>query len=123
MAILAAAFLPLLALQGQFVKSVEALDRVDARLETRDYVLQHLSSLNIYKTPIGEIRLSDAIASWEAVPALTPRPVRTLEGSPSRFEITLYEVKVVIRHNNGQVNDFIYKGLGWKPLRSLRDDF
>jgi len=105
MAILAAAFLPLLALQGQFVKSVEALDRVDARLETRDYVLQHLSSLNIYKTPIGEIRLSDAIASWEAVPALTPRPVRTLEGSPSRFEITLYEVKVVIRHNNGQVND------------------
>jgi len=120
-AILAASFLPLLALQGQFVKSVEALERVDSRLETRNIALQHLSSLNMYKVPEGEIKLTNAGVRWQSVPALPPRFVRSQGGLPSRFEMTLYIVDVTIRHQTGYIDKFTYKGLGWRPLIAITD--
>lgn len=116
MAILAAGLLPILALQGQFVKTVEQLEHVDQRLAVQDNVLNAIQNINLTEKPTGQLDFGDVVASWEAVPAVPARMGRGLGGFPGRFELTLYDVRVQVDYNYDRQENFSVRGIGWRAL-------
>ncbi|MBL4595825.1 MAG: hypothetical protein JKX99_04525 [Robiginitomaculum sp.] len=127
MAILAAALLPLLALQGQFVRSVDSMERVDARLAARTSAIHYVQALNLTQAPQGQfIQAQDTgpvLISWQATPALPARTVRGNGGFPGRFELTLYDVQITIAPAQGPTEQFSVRAVGWRPMRSILSDF
>ena len=129
MALLAAAFLPLLALQSQFVTAVDGLERAEARLYTRDMAIARLQSVNLSLKPSGEIITAYGIINWKAEPAIPPRMAKGVGGVESRYEITLFDVTVHITPPENTENlqskseEFQLRGLGWRPVRATIDDF
>lgn len=125
MAILAAALIPILALQGQFVKSVESLERLDTRLAARSTAVNYIKSLNLAQNQDGEfVHLTNAgptRISWTSIPATPPKTVRGNGGFAGRFELTLYDVNVTIDPENGGVEKFKIRALGWRPLERVVD--
>ena len=121
MAILAGALLPLLALQGQFVKTTEALERNEQRLAAQDLALRHISSLNLDQSPAGSVRGRYGQIEWRARPHAGPHRGRGAGGSPSRYIVTLYNVEVSISYNSGQSEDLVLQGVGWHPTASIWD--
>lgn len=121
MAVLSAALLPLLALQGQFVTSVKAMERAEARLTAQNALQAQISALNLTLTPKGQITLPGAAAVWTASPALPPRKVRDLGGGPGRFATTYYNVKAQVSYSNGTLQVIELKGIGWKPTVKFVD--
>lgn len=125
MAILAAALIPILALQGQFVKSVESLERLDIRLAARSTAVSYIKALNLSQNQNGEfVHLTNAgptRISWISTPATPPKIVRGNGGFAGRFELTLYDVNVTIDPENGGPEKFTIRALGWRPLESVAD--
>lgn len=132
MAILAAALLPLLALQGQFVKSVDSFARIDTRLTARASSIHYLKTLNLSQAKTGRYIHSGASYGvdksaveirWVAVPALGERRARTIGGAGGRFVMVLYTVNVEIWTVNAAIpvklDQFEMRGLGWRATRGL----
>ncbi len=119
MAILAAALIPLLALQGQFLRTTEALERVEQRLDAEETALAHIGALNLVQSPTGTISAQSAQISWQSRPLVPARKARGSNGFPSRYNITLYEVTVTLSYRGGRQEQFLLQGLGWKPTQSL----
>ena len=118
MAMLSAALLPLLALQGQFVTSVRAMERAEVKLSINSALQAQISALNLTLTPRGTLSLPNANVTWEAVPAVETRRVRARGGRLARFETTLYTVNAVVTYTSGGRETLILRGLGWKPVRA-----
>ncbi len=121
MAVLAGALLPLLALQGQFVRTTEALERSEQRLSVQDTALAHISALNLNQTPSGEMTTPYARVRWQSTPAAGPHMGRTAGGFPSRYEVTLYNVDIGIDYNSGASEILRLQGIGWRPTLSVFD--
>ncbi len=119
MAILAAALIPLLALQGQFLRTTEALERVEQRLVAEDIALAHIAALNLEQSPTGQISTHNAQISWQSRPLMPARKARNSDGFPSRYALTLYEVTVTLSYIGGRQEQFLLQGLGWKPTQSV----
>ena len=123
MAVLAAAFLPLLALQGQFLRTSQSLERAELLLAAESMALAHIRAINLDQTPEGEIESTHGQISWMARPAQGPTAGRDTAGFPSRFVFTLYDIDVKIKLKSGHIKQFSLQGLGWHPTKSVLDQF
>lgn len=117
MALLAAAILPLLSLQGQFIRSVDSIERADRRLEIRHLALNKIKTINIADSPSGDYIQSDFRIAWSSK-AVFPLQTVYEAGTPGPNEIALFDVKVEIFFADGAVDSFNIRRLGWK----LKDD-
>ena len=116
MAILAAAMLPLLSLQGQFIKSVESFERVNIRIEMRENAMAILRTKNFTYFPKGQADIGDVHMQWEASRVEAARRTKYAEDNEARFQVSLYDVHVRIVQKDGSEEKFIVRGLGWHPL-------
>ena len=123
MAVLATAFLPLLTLQGQFLKTAQSLERTEVLLAAESMALAHIRAINLDQTSEGEIESVYGQISWTGHPAQGPTAGRDTAGFPSRFVFTLYDVDVKIKLNSGHIKQFSLQGLGWHPTKSVLDQF
>ena len=123
MAVLATAFLPLLTLQGQFLKTAQSLERTEVLLAAESMALAHIRAINLDQTPEGEIESTHGQISWTGHPAQGPTAGRDTAGFPSRFVFTLYDIDVKIKLNSGHIKQFSLQGLGWHPTKSVLDQF
>lgn len=123
MAILAAALLPLLALQTQFVRTTESLERAEIQLSAEAIALAHIKSLNLDQTPEGTIATPYGTLEWTSTPAQPPAAGRGAKGFPSRFVMTLYIVEVQFSSQTGQNQQFTLHGLGWHPTKPFLKTF
>jgi len=121
MAVLAGALLPLLALQGQFVKTTESLERNEHRLSVQDLALAHIASHNLNQVSQGTLQTQYGTIEWRAEPAAGPHRARGATGFPSRYALTLYNVGVDITYNSSAAETFTLQGLGWQPVASIYD--
>lgn len=121
MAILAAALLPLLALQGQFLRSAESLERAETALAAETLALSHIKALNLDQAPEGTLETPYGNISWKSTPAAGPATGRSKTGFPSRYVITLYNIEVNITPLQGPAQRFTLQGLGWHPTKAVLD--
>jgi len=113
MALLAAAILPLLSLQAQFVRTVDSIERADRRLQLRHMALNKIKTINPAELPKGEYIQRDSRVNWEAQ-SLFPLQALYEGGSQSSNNIALYDINVEIIFDNGGVDRFIVRRLGWE---------
>ena len=123
MAVLAAAFLPLLALQGQFLRTSQSLERAELLLAAESMALAHIKAINLDQTQGGDIESAYGQISWMARPAQGPTAGRDTAGFPSRFVFTLYDIDVKIKLKSGHIKQFSLQGLGLHPTKSVLDQF
>lgn len=116
-AILTAGLLPLLALQGQFVKTVESLERAERQMTADNIVRAHIQALNLVDSREGEINLGDIMARWEAKPVFGPDWVRDNGGMASRYQVTLYDVTVTYNGVSQTTRQMQLQGMGWEAKR------
>jgi len=119
MAILAAAMLPLLALQGQFVRNVESFERANVRISARENALAYLKTQNFFLRTAGEVQFGDTVMQWKATPVEAPRPMYPAVDSLGRFDLVLYDVEVVLTSLAIPSDTFHIRGMGWRPRWSL----
>ena len=112
-AILAAAFLPLLALQGQFVQSVRAVERADIRITARQNAVAYLKNLTMTRFPSGEADLGDVRMQWVAVPVEPTQSTWVGELEEGRYNVTLYRLTVTLNDGKEYQDQFEFKSLGW----------
>ena len=122
MAVLAAAMLPILALQSQFVRSVAVMERTETRLSADAAIRAHIRSVNLTERPRGDLVMPGATRRWSAEPAHNPRLTRGKGGERARFEVTLYDVSVRVDYVAGHQEYLVMSALGWKPLRSYQSE-
>lgn len=115
-AVLAAAFLPLLWTHSQFVKAAESYERTEKRLTARQNALAYLRTQNFVRVETGTERQGHITLRWVAEPMVAPRMSRDLLGQPGRYQMTLYTVDAVLESDAGVVDKFTMQGLGWEPL-------
>ncbi|MGB0906115.1 MAG: prepilin-type N-terminal cleavage/methylation domain-containing protein [Maricaulaceae bacterium] len=120
-AILAAALLPLLALQAQFIRTVESLERAEVRLATEESVRAYLSAINLYDVREGQILSTYGEINWTAKPITSSRAVRGKGGFPSRFDTQLYEVTAQIAYEGNRGVVIKLDGIGWRPKKPVLD--
>ncbi|PHR53894.1 MAG: hypothetical protein COA47_16445 [Robiginitomaculum sp.] len=123
MAILAAAMLPLLALQGQFIRSVESFERADTRIAARQNAVAYLKTLNFTQVETGRVVQGEIVLRWIAEPALATRRTRWPGGEVGRYELTLYSIEAILEFPDGNEDRFSVNGLGWRPKWSIADVF
>lgn len=114
-ALIAAAFLPLLTLQGQLTRTVVAIERAETNVKDMSSALSFLRVLNPSRTPEGTERLGDAMLSWRARPVSDERPALDQGGAPGRFMLRLYDIEAVIAYEDGRRAEFTVRALGWRP--------
>lgn len=114
-ALIAAALLPLLALQGQLTRTVLAVERAGTGAKDMTSALSFLRTLNPTRQPEGSEQLGDAVLSWTARPASEERPVLDQGGGSGRFMMQLYDVDASIAYDDGRRVDFTVRALGWRP--------
>lgn len=117
MAILAAGLLPLLALQGQFVRTVDSLERAERQMAADSLVSAHILTLNLADANQGEVNLGDRVARWEARPALSPGWVRDNGGMASRYQMGLYNVTITYIGGPQPERRLELLGIGWEAKR------
>ncbi len=115
MAILAAAMLPLLSLQGQFVKSIESFERANVRIENRENVIAILRTKNFTYFPQGQVEIGGMHMQWVANRVEAARPTKYEEDNVARYQVSLYDVQVHIVQKDGFEENFVLRGLGWHP--------
>lgn len=119
MAILAAAMLPLLALQGQFIKNIESFERANIRISARQNALAYLQTQNFFLRTQGEMQLGDTLVHWQAVPVEAPRAMYPTAEYVGRFDMILYDVDIVLTSSDAPTDTLHIRGLGWRPRWSL----
>ena len=112
-ALVAAAFLPLLLLQGRVAETAIAIERTEARVRSMDAALAYLATVNPSMRPTGEEPIGDATLSWTATPIQPAAPVRGLTGEASRYDATLFRVRASLGQPDGRRHDFEIDLLGW----------
>ncbi len=120
-AIIAAALLPLLALQGQLTRTVLAVERAGAGAEDMTSALSYLRTLNPTMKPEGTEQLGGAVLSWTAQPVSEERPALDQGGGPGRFMMQLYDIDAAIAYDDGRRVEFSVRALGWRPTAPVSE--
>ncbi len=122
-ALIAAAFLPLLALQGQLARTVIAVERAETNVKDMTSALSYLRVMNPMKTPEGSEKIGDATLSWTARPVSDERPALDQGGAPGRFMLQLYDIEAEIIYEDGRRTAFTVRALGWRPTTPVSAAF
>lgn len=123
MAVLAAAFLPLLELQGKMLDTVGRLEQVDIRTHAMQESLKTIQTTNLSQQTSGELLARKFKIYWRTSQALPTRIVRLESGFPSRYEISIFDVFIKIEYKSGRIDEFSTKGLGWKERKDYIEVF
>ena len=122
-ALLAAAFIPLLEIQTQFVRVTEALDRTHLRVKQEKLVHNFLSTVNYDLQPTGSIVLNNMRIQWRVEEAIPTRFVKAKDGADDRYTVTYYDIYVTLSGQSESINSaeisYTTQGLGWTPTQSL----
>ena len=121
MAILAAGFLPLLAVQVKFGDTVEKLETVDTRMKAHEAAVRLVKAENFNQAPSGTFVSSDYEISWEVSPISKDKYVRTITGQPGAFTVSLYDVDLRIEYTTGRIENIQLRGLGWTKSEQIID--
>ena len=113
-AILAIAFLPLLALQEQMTRTTISLERNAQFMEAKRSALAYVRSLNPMRDPRGDLDLGSAIMHWTSTPISQERPVRGKAGEEGRFIVALYNVEVTLTFDTQRTQVFSVHATGWR---------
>ena len=116
-AIMAAALLPLMSLQSQFVTTSLAYERMSERIDIRQDVLNRLEGMNFSRFPTGEESLGAYQLTWfaERVQNSSQNSVGAQNDSFGRYDLRLYSVTVEISHKGVITESFSLNGMGWAP--------
>lgn len=120
-AVLAMALLPILALQGQFVRSVAAIERAESQLALNQAIIEHIRSVDLSANPRGQLSIMDAKAEWQVRPETAPRRMRGRGGLNSRYEATLYNVEISVKFATGGLENLNIKTLHFEPVSAFLD--
>ena len=123
MAILAAGLLPILALQGQFVRTVTQIEHVEKSLTAQNNALNLMRTVDLTNVPTGEVQFENYRISYNATPAASTQTVRGNGGFPGRFEVTLYDIQIKIIYLSGREENFSIRNFGWRETSSYLDSF
>ncbi len=115
-AILAVAFLPLLALQGQMSRTTIALERNAELMSVKRSALAYLQTLNPMRDPKGNLDLGAAVMHWDARPISPERPVSNKGGGKGRFVVALYDVQVTLTFDGQRTQSFNVHATGWRAV-------
>ena len=113
-AILAAALIPLLGMQSQFVDRIAAQERLQTRLSVQAALVSELEDVNFQLHRSGTINGPDYIAQWQAIPRGSAETTRIASGEPARFNLQLYNVNIAVKYPDGRQQDYSLPGLGWQ---------
>lgn len=113
-AVLAIAFLPLLALQSQAVRTAAAIERAGVRAEREASALVLLAEINPMHRPKGELDMGGALLIWTSEPVSSRQPMLGPAAGPTRFDLQLYDVAAVIRDPSGRETPLSIRLLGWR---------
>ncbi len=117
--LIAAAFLPLLALQGQLTRTVVAIERAETNVKDMASALSYLRAMNPMKTPQGAEKIGDATLTWTARPVSDERPALDQGGAPGRFMLQLYDIDGALIYEDGRRADFTLRAMGWRPTAPI----
>jgi len=112
-ALVAAAFLPLLLLQSRVTETALAIERTEARVRSMEAALAYLATVNPSMRPSGQEQIGAATLAWTSTTLMPSAPVRGLTGQPSRYDATLFRVQASLRQPDGRRHDFEIDRLGW----------
>ena len=122
-AIIAAAFLPLMVLQNRLAESAIAIERTELTIKARSAALGYLQSINPMMRPSGEDRIGDARLTWQARPITDALQARDRGGGEGRFIVQLFEIEAELVFKNGQRTSFVVKVTGWRPTSPFGNAF
>ncbi len=119
MAILAAAMLPLLHLQGQFMRTITGFERASDRIAIRENVVNLIAAQNIDQNLQGEFIQGQYRIQWQARPLQPAQIARDVDEGEGRFTVSIYSVEVVVTTPFRQTDRFHIKALGWTAIRPV----
>jgi len=123
MAVLAAGLLPILALQGQFVKTVTQIEHVQHSLAAQENALNTIRTIDLIQAPQGEVKFDGYSVIYNAVPTLNSQRAKVNGGLPGRFEVTLYNIEFEIKYLSGRQEKFTVRGIRWSEDSTYLDSF
>jgi general secretion pathway protein I len=115
MAVLAAALLPILELQGQMARTALSIERADANIAAQQNALGFLKTVNFQQHKTGELDIGNAVLRWSANPVHAEALTRHVNGDGGRYVMSLYTVDARLAFNDGHEYQFTVEGLGWEP--------
>ncbi|MBK5921004.1 hypothetical protein CCR80_08165 [Rhodothalassium salexigens] len=122
--LLAAALLPLFAVQQAATRAAAAVERAQARAELDRAILARLRSVNLPfkdKAIDGEFRIGSDRIFWRAEPVLPARRASAAEtGQAGRFRVQLVRITVSIMGQAGQRRTWQVDHVVWVPLSPIR---
>ena len=120
-ALIAGAFLPLLALQTQLTRTAIAVERAEETLQARNNAMALLQVVNPTLQPTGEENLGNCVLTWTSQAISQTGPARGSAGDFGRFDVTLYEVSATLTFANGRIDVFTVRQVGWIANRPAGD--
>ena len=123
MAVLAAALLPILQLQGQMARTALSVERADANIAAQQNALAFLRTVNFQHHQAGEMDIGNAVLNWSASPVQPAALTRHANGDGGRYIMTLYTVTARLVFHDGHEHEFAFEGLGWEPRWPISSNF
>lgn len=115
-ALIAVAFLPLLALQSRLAQTALAVERAELNVRNGKNALAYLKSINPMLLPEGAETLGDAELRWRATPVSEPRAALDTGGAPGRFQVQLFDIEAIIDYPDGRRTSLTVRALGWRAI-------
>ena len=121
LALIAAAFLPMLALQSRLSQTALAIERTEARIELDAAVRAIAETINPMMRPDGRESIGEAVLTWRSTPVSAVQRVRGPTGVPGRFELQLYDVELTLAGDSRAPAVFIVRRVGWRAVAPATD--
>ena len=113
-ALIATAFLPILALQTQLVQTSLSIGRAEKTVIAMRSAVALLRVTNPLLQPQGETPVGEAILSWTAEPITPLKRIRNGGGGETRFVSQLFRVNATLAFAGGQRREFEVILMGWR---------
>ena len=118
-ALVALAFTPLLALQGQMSRTAAAAERAEIAIKGESSALAFLETVNPLMRRSGEEDLGFGVLSWRATAMSDLMPVRADDGAHGRYSAQLFRIDAAIAFDDGRVTAFSVRKAGWRAETPL----
>ncbi len=121
LALLAAAFIPLMGMQSQFVERIAAQKRLETRLSLQAALSAQLEDVNFMQHQTGRLNGAGYSAQWQAVPRGTAVTSRLSTGDPARFDIQAYNITILATYIDGRQEQYRLPGYGWRAKWAINN--